>query len=159
MKKQVEFSFHVLEKTRNNAIKLIESLSLEAANAQFPGLNNTAAWNFCHALVSTQLLTRGVAGLDTGLTPDELSKFRKGSDGKVRVSQDELNQFIAFASTSLEELKAMQEKNAFDDYLPYETSYGAELRNIEEALHFVGVHEALHLGYMMAIRRASEGAK
>lgn len=150
----VEFSFYALEKTRENAIKLIESLDAEAINSQLPGFNNTAAWNFCHGVVTTLLLTCGISGLDTGLNACELAKFRKGSLGNLPVTEEEIQRFIALAKSSQDELKRMYQENTLSNFQAYETSYGVTLNSIEEALHFVGMHEALHLGYMMAIRRA-----
>ncbi len=157
MNASVEFSFYALEKTRENAVKVIESLSLETINTQFPGFNNTAGWNFCHALVTTKLLTSGISGLDTGLSVQELAKFRKGSAGTLPLTQEELTHFIQMANYSLADLRKLYESNSFGNFQAYETSFGVTLNSIEEALHFVGIHEALHLGYMMAIRRASEG--
>lgn len=157
MNASVEFSFYALEKTRENAVKLIESLSLETINAQLPGFNNTAGWNFCHGLVTTKLLTCGLSGLDTGLSTRELAKFRKGSTGSLPVTQEELTHFTKMAKYSIAELKKLYEAKAFVNFQAYETSFGISMNSVEEALHFVGVHEALHLGYMMAIRRASEG--
>lgn len=154
MQHDVAFSFYALEKTRENLVKAISSLGLEQANKQPLGFNNTAAWNFCHPIVTTHLLTLGLAGLDTGLSARELAKFRKGSSGNLPCTQEEIDRFIALASDSLETLKTTYLNGDLKNFQAYETSYGVKLSTIEEALHFVGVHEALHLGYLMAQKRA-----
>jgi len=41
----------------------------------------------------------------------------------------------------------------FVEFQRYPTSYGYELQNIEEAILFNNIHEALHLGYMMSMRK------
>lgn len=154
MEHHASFSFYALEKTRENLVKAISSLSLEQANQQPVGFNNTAAWNFCHPIVTTHLLTLGLAGLDTGLSARELAKFRKGSSGNLPCTQEEIDRFISLAKDSILTLKEAYTNGDLKNFQEYETSYGVKLTSIEEALHFVGVHEALHLGYMMAQKRA-----
>ncbi|MHB1277435.1 MAG: DinB family protein [Bacteroidia bacterium] len=154
MQEHVAFSFYALEKTRENLIKAISQLSLDQANLQPAGFNNTPAWNFCHPIVTTHLLTLGLAGLDTGLSTRELAKFRKGSSGNMPCTQEEIDRFTILASSSLDTLKTAYLNGDLKEFQAYETSYGVKLNSIEEALHFVGVHEALHLGYLMAQKRA-----
>lgn len=154
MERHVAFSFYALEKTRENLVKAIRALSLEQANQQPEGFNNTAAWNFCHPIVTSHLLTLGLSGLDTGLSARELAKFRKGSSGNLPCTQEELDRFVALASDSIATLKQAYISGDLKNFQAYETSYGVTLNNIEEALHFIGVHEGLHLGYLMAQKRA-----
>lgn len=45
------------------------------------------------------------------------------------------------------------ERGLFREFKAYQTSYGAKLKDIEQALQFNNVHEGLHLGYMMALRK------
>lgn len=151
------FSIYAIEKTRENFLAVLDSMTLEKLNKVYPGFNNTGAWNFCHAITTSLLLTSGIAGIDTGLTPREMAKFRKGSGGSAEVTPEEMERFRDLAKSSLEAIRNNYTTGVYSDYQPYETSYGVKLHSIEEALHFIGVHEALHLGYLMAIRRCSEG--
>jgi hypothetical protein len=43
------------------------------------------------------------------------------------------------------------QEGIFRHYVPYKTSYGVELNNIDDAIIFNNIHEGLHLGYMMAM--------
>ncbi|MFQ3214610.1 MAG: hypothetical protein ACI9C9_002150, partial [Marivirga sp.] len=42
----------------------------------------------------------------------------------------------------------------FQDFTVYETSFGYTINSIEEAILFNNVHEGMHLGYVMAQKRA-----
>jgi hypothetical protein len=53
----------------------------------------------------------------------------------------------------IDELERGLAENVFVQYKPYTTSYGYTLNNIEDAVRFVMVHDALHFGYAMAIRK------
>ncbi|MCO6491351.1 MAG: hypothetical protein J5I98_23235 [Phaeodactylibacter sp.] len=45
------------------------------------------------------------------------------------------------------------ERGLFQEFKACETSYGIKPNTIEEAIQFNNVHEGLHLGYMMALRK------
>ena len=45
----------------------------------------------------------------------------------------------------------------FDDYTPYTTSFGLDLKNIQDAIIFNNMHESLHYGYALALKRAIIG--
>ena len=47
----------------------------------------------------------------------------------------------------------------FSDYTPYTTSFGLDLKNIQDAIIFNNMHETLHYGYIMAQKRAILGEK
>jgi hypothetical protein len=38
----------------------------------------------------------------------------------------------------------------FPDYTAYSTSFGIDLKNIQDAIIFNNMHESLHFGYVMA---------
>ena len=42
----------------------------------------------------------------------------------------------------------------FTDYKPYTTSFGVDLKDIEDAIIFNNMHESLHYGYILAQKRA-----
>ena len=42
---------------------------------------------------------------------------------------------------------------AFESFTRYETSAGITLNSTEEAILFNNIHEGIHLGYMMGIRK------
>jgi hypothetical protein len=41
----------------------------------------------------------------------------------------------------------------FNEYKAYPTSFGVTLSEIEEAIMFNNVHEGMHLGYCIALRK------
>ncbi len=47
----------------------------------------------------------------------------------------------------------------FSDYTPYTTSFGMDLKSIQDAIIFNNMHESLHYGYIMAQKRAILGEK
>ena len=47
-----------------------------------------------------------------------------------------------------------ENKSMFDSYSEYPTSYNYTLRSIEDAINFNNIHEGVHYGYALALRKA-----
>jgi ribosome-associated translation inhibitor RaiA len=149
MKKQ----FEILSTTRNNILKAIENLSEEQLNKISEGFKNSIIWNVAHVVVTQQLLCYKVSGLQMALNDEFIDKYKKGSEVNFEVKEDE----VEYIKTKLQELpnKLQSDYNnaVFKSYTEYPTSYNVTLNNIEEAIQFNNVHEGLHLGYIMAMKK------
>lgn len=147
-------SLRVLQNTHQNMLRVLESLNDDELNQKIPGVNNTIAWNFGHAIVTCQLLVLKMSGQELQINLRQLAKFRKGADGKLSCTREELIDLSAIQQKFITDLPQLAIAGALDGYEAYETSYGVSLYDAQEAIHFSGVHAGLHLGYMMAMRRA-----
>lgn len=145
--------FKILAATRALISRTIEGLSLEQLIHIPEGYNNNIAWNFGHVLVTQKLLTYGLSKENMGLSDDILAVFRKGAKPEFKFDIDTIKYFKENYSTSVDLLKEDYENHLFDNFSPYQTSYGPTLQNIEEAIVFNNTHEALHLGYIMAMKK------
>ena len=144
----------LLLQTRKNFIKLIESHSLEQLNTIPAGYKNNLIWNFGHVLVTQQLLCYKLSGLAMKLEDEIIAKYKKGTAPSGEVDADELERLKYFALSSIDNLQNDLKAKRFEYFESYETSYGFTLENIEDAMDFNLVHESMHLGYAMAMRKA-----
>jgi uncharacterized damage-inducible protein DinB len=145
--------FDLIRQTRTRFIDLVNGLSIEELNEIPAGMNNNIAWNFGHIITAQQGLCNGLSGVELDV-PDELTAgFRKGTKPESFISQEEIDELKEYAMSCVDELEKGLSENVFVQYKTYTTSYGYTLNNIEDAVRFVMVHDALHLGYAMAIRR------
>ncbi|MCI4650885.1 DinB family protein [Phaeodactylibacter sp.] len=140
--------------TRANFIRLLSGMSLEAVNHIPEGFNNNLIWNFGHIIATQQLLTYSLSGLNPKVEDEVLAAFRKGTKPEKVHTTAELEGLKKLAVTTLDQFEADFEAGLFQTFESYPTSYGVELTNIEEAASFNALHEALHLGYAMALKRA-----
>jgi hypothetical protein len=140
--------------TRANFIRLLSGMSLEAVNHIPEGFNNNLIWNFGHIIATQQLLTYSLSGLNPKVEDEVLAAFRKGTKPEKVHTTAELEGLKKLAVTTLDQFEADFEAGLFQTFESYPTSYGVELTNIEEAAAFSALHEALHLGYAMALKRA-----
>ncbi len=149
MKKHFEY----LRVTRNNVLKLIENLDLAQLNKIPEGFNNNLAWNLGHIVATQQLLCYGLSSLSMELENDFISSYRKGSKPEGDISQADLdfmkNQMIVLA----DKVEDDYANGIFKDYKEYATSFNATLSSIEDAILFNNMHETMHLGFMIALKK------
>lgn len=144
---------HHLLQTRKNFLELVNSLTVEQLNTIPDGLNNNIIWNFGHAIVTQQLLCYNLSGNRMATNKELVHKYRIGTKPEAPVSEEEINVLKQFALELPEKMKVDMGTNLFTNYTVYTTSYHITLNNIEEAIKFNNVHEGLHYGYAMAIRK------
>jgi hypothetical protein len=147
-------SFEILNVSRNNMLNAVQGLSSEQLNKIPKGFNNNIIWNLGHVLVTQQLLNYKLSGLSCNVDDSMIQTFSKGTQPPTQVKDEEID-FIKAELVRLPQVTNEDyNKGIFKTFKAYPTSYGIELNNIEEAITFVNVHEGLHLGYIMALKRA-----
>jgi hypothetical protein len=58
------------------------------------------------------------------------------------------------APQTVDQFRQDVEKGVFREFHEYTTSFGVTISSNEEAIHFNSLHETLHLGYAMAMRKS-----
>ena len=142
-----------LRQTRSNFLKLVDGHSLATLNQIPVGFNNNLLWNLGHILVSTQLLVYKPAGLAMRIEEPIIEKYRRGSKPDGKANSAEVEQLKGLAISTLDALESDYEAGTFTQFEPYITGYGIPLNSVEDAIRFVPLHEAMHLGYSMALKR------
>jgi len=145
--------FDYLRATRNNVLKLIDNLNLAQVNEIPEGFNNNLAWNLGHIVATQQRLCYGLSGLPMDLDNEFIAKYRKGSKPEGDISQADLdfmkNQMIVLTDKMEDDFA----NGIFKEYKEYTTSYNATLTSIDDAILFNNMHEAMHLGFMIALKK------
>ncbi|MEM1220229.1 MAG: DinB family protein [Bacteroidota bacterium] len=143
----------VTRATRSNFRRIMDGLSLEQMNTIPEGFNNNILWNAGHVVATSLLLSYGLSGLEVPLGAELIPGFRKGTRPDGLYSQKELSNILALMDTTLVRLEQDYQAGIFKQFRPYETSYGVKLQTIEEGMNFNGVHEAMHLGNVLSMRK------
>ncbi|GAA4966548.1 DinB family protein [Algibacter aquimarinus] len=151
----MQFTFEVLHNIRPFFKNHIENNSLEDLNKIPNGYNNNIIWNIGHIVVTAQLLAYKLSGLPMAVSDEIVNKYRKDTKPEGPVSQDEVDEIKALLFSTAEKLESDYKNNVFKEYNAYTVSTtGNTLNNIDEALQFILFHEAMHLGYVLALVRA-----
>ena len=89
------------------------------------------------------------------VSDDLVNKYRKDTKPEAPVSQAEVDEIKALLFSAIKQLESDYKNEVFKDYSEYTVSTtGNTLTNIDEALQFILFHEAMHLGYILALVRA-----
>jgi uncharacterized damage-inducible protein DinB len=145
--------FELIRQTRTRFIDLVNGLSIEELNEIPSGMSNNIAWNFAHIITAQQGLCNRLSGVEPDVPTELTAPFNKGTKPEGFISQETIDQFKDYAVFCIDELERGLAENVFVQYTPYTTSFGYALNSIKDAVRFVMVHDALHLGYAMAIRK------
>ena len=147
------YQFQVLRTTRNNILKLAGNFSSEELNLIPSGYNNSLAWNVGHVLVTQQLLFYRLSGSKCYISDELIDKYRKGTKPTSPTGEAEMEfikqNLVSTIDYAIDDLAG----NKFGEYKAYSTSYGIELKSVSDAIVFNNIHEGLHLGYMMAMKK------
>ena len=143
-----------LQTIRKNILKVIDSLTIEELNKIPKGFNNNIIWNVAHCPVTHQLLTYFMSGSSPKIDEEIISKYKKGSKPEKEVTSAEVDKFKKLLLTSVDDINDDLENLKSSQYQPYTTSFGIELNSIEDAISFLQIHEGIHFGYILALKRA-----
>lgn len=152
MKEQLE----ILRNTRNNFAKVISSFSLEELNNTPVGFKNSLAWNYAHNIITMQLLVYGLSGKDMKINTELIDKYRKGTLPTSLMSEAELEYFKELSTSTIDDLESDYESGLFSEveFKEYPTSYGYTLTSVETAIGFNNIHEGVHFGYALAMKKS-----
>lgn len=144
--------FDILNATRNNILNSFKDLTIEQLNVVPAGFKNSIGWNVAHIVVTQQLLCYKLSGLEMSLEISFVDRFKKGSEAS-NITEGELNTIKAQLMDFPVKLEEDYETGLFKSFAEYPTSYNVTLNSIEDAIQFNNVHEGLHLGYIMAMKK------
>jgi hypothetical protein len=145
--------FDLLNITRNNMVKLLESVSEEQLFIIPSGFKNNMIWNAGHALNSQQKLIYGLAGVPLRIPESFSVLFSKGTSPAEWKEKPDVKEIKSLLVETTAYLRKDYQNSMFKSYKEYPTSYGFELKSIEDAIMFNNVHESLHMGTIMALKK------
>ncbi len=146
-------NFQTAAFNRNTFLKLLSNLSTEQLSFIPKGFNNHILWNIGHTLITEQMLTYGLSGLEMPVDTKFVKMYGKGSIPLKEVSKTAVEDIILHLIPAVQQTKKDFEKGIFKNYNEYPTSAGITLRNIEDAFTFNAFHEGIHLGIILAIKK------
>lgn len=139
--------------TRKNMLKTVTGLTLEQLNTIPKGLNNNIIWNLAHCAVTQQLLCYKLSGTAMHVTSDLVKSYAKGSKPEGDVDQAFVDAIKTRLINSVDQIRKDYDAKIFGEYKEYTTSFGVTLGSVEDAIRFNNVHEAMHLGNILVMKR------
>lgn len=145
--------FDITRKTRENLLKVIDGLSVTQMNTIPEGYTNNLVWHLGHVLATQQLIVYRLSGTEVLITDNIIDEFRKGTKPENKYTKDDISELKEMFIQVIDHSEEDYDTGAFGAFSEYPTSYGMTLKSLEEAIMFNNVHEALHLGMVMSMKK------
>lgn len=149
----MEATFKIWETSRNVYAKFFEKYTLEQLNTIPEGFSNNLVWNLGHIIVVQQALVYRLSGVPMYISEELFETYRNGSKPTGTTTQAEVDELKTLLFSLVEKTKEDYAAGTFVSYTEYTTGTGFHLASTKEAMEFNNYHEAIHLGFMMNIRK------
>lgn len=149
----METTFKIWETSRNVYAKFLENYTLEQLNTIPTGFSNNLVWNLGHIIVVQQALVYRLSGLPMYISDELFETYRNGSKPTGTTTQAEVDELKNLLFSLIEKTKEDYVAGKFVSCNEYTTGTGFHLASTKEAMEFNNYHEAMHLGFMMNIRK------
>ncbi|MBC8754225.1 DinB family protein [Kordia sp. YSTF-M3] len=150
----MNFTSTITHKNRIILKRFLEQISLADLNKIPEGFSNNIIWNIAHVVVTQQLLTYKLSGLPMHVSEELVSKYRNKTKPEGDVTQAEVDEINGLLESLLIQTEKDLAAGIFKTYTEYTVSLGTTLTNVQEAIEFNNFHEGIHLGYILALRKA-----
>ncbi len=146
--------FDILLKNRTILHTFLQNTPKEDLFKIPEGFNNNIWWNIAHVVVTPQLLLYKLSGLDFTIEEELINKYKKGTFPEGEPSQTEMEKIKTYLLSTVEQFQQDYERGTFKNFQEYMTTPKVGLDSVEDALQFNVFHEGLHLGSILALKRA-----
>jgi hypothetical protein len=151
----MQTAFDLLRHSRANYVHYLDNYSLDQLNTVPLGYKNNLIWNIGHIVATADILMYKMNGLPMQMDEPFIEAYRKGSQPEVAVNQTFVDKLRNDIEAQVVRITTDYENKVFPASVlkPYTTSFGNTLNTIEDALSFNLIHEGLHHGIMLNIRK------
>lgn len=139
---------------RNTLNKIMDRYTLEQLNKVPDGFTNNLIWNIAHVVVTQQLLVYKLADLPIMVSDELVNLYKKGTKTERPCTEEEVAEIKELLQTTVAKTEEDIANGLFTTYNEYPTSTGYVIRTNENAFAFNSFHEGIHLGYILALKKA-----
>ena len=150
----MEKTFDILLKNRKILYNFLRNTPKEDLFRIPEGFNNNIWWNIAHVVVTPQLLMYKLSGLDFTIEEELVNKYKKGTFPNGEPSEKEMEKISAYLFSTVKHIQLDYEHGKFQNFQEYMTTPKIGLSSPEDALSFNVFHEGIHLGAILALKKA-----
>lgn len=155
----MNYHFQAHRRVRKNLLSVLQETPPDELMHIPDGFNNNIYWNIAHTVATQQLLCYYLSGNPFRIDKYWIETYKKGTLPNFNVAQSEIEDLEFLLTETSRILTKDYDADFFTDYTPYTTSFGMDLKSIQDAIIFNNMHESLHYGYVLAQKRAIVGEK
>jgi len=150
----MEKVFDDIKTIRAAATGLIAHLSVDQLNKIPDGFTNNIIWNLGHMIAAQQGLCYKRGNAPLVVEESFFETYKSGTTPTDFVDEAGVEEIKTLMLSTIYQLEQDYNEGIFTDYPTFTTRYGVEISSIKEAIKFLTFHDGLHMGYIMALKRA-----
>jgi hypothetical protein len=139
--------------SRKIYLNFFDNYSSDQLNKIPDGFNNNLIWNIGHVIVVQQSVIYKGSSLPMYIPEDLFNQYKPGTKPAGTISTSEAGELKELLISLIAKTEADLQKGLFTTYNERTLSIGFHLASIKDAFEFNNYHEAMHLGYMMSIKK------
>jgi len=143
-----------IRKARLALTNITKELSIEQLNQIPTGFSNNIIWNMAHLIATQQIVCYRRAGVATVVDTEFVDAYAPGTRPERLITEEEVLRIQELFFTSLDRYELDLHAGLFDNYTAWTTRAGVDVNSINDADAFLPYHEGMHVGYVMALRKA-----
>ena len=124
LKEHMERTFHTIKTIRENFLKLISDMSIEALNEIPVGFNNNIMWNFGHIIASQQILCYKFSDNKPLIADCYISDYRNGTRPEHVIDKVEFEILKSNLLSTIDRTETDLRNNVFENFKPKLLHFG-----------------------------------
>lgn len=145
--------YKIMRTTRGYLLKEISGLNVEQMLEVPKGAVNNVLWNFGHIVYAHDRITYGACGLESDVPASYAESFKGGTSPSDWEEPPSVDEVMGHIKKGNEKIYTDYAAGAFDNYNGFEMAPGYSIDRVEEAIQFNCLHEGVHLGIILALKR------
>ncbi|UYQ95339.1 DinB family protein [Chitinophaga horti] len=145
--------FEIMRKLRAWLIDFTNDLTIEELNEVPAGFNNNIAWNLAHLVATQQNLIYRNSNVPALVEDAFIEQFKPGTKPAAFMDAAAMDNVRRMLSTHIDQTEADYNKGLFHTYNTFQNRYGIAVEKVEDVITMIDMHEGLHTGYIMALKR------
>ena len=132
----MNYHFQAHRQVRRNILEILQNTSTKDLLLIPDGFNNNIYWNIAHCVATQQLLHYYLSGNPFRIDQYWIETYKKGTLPNLNVQQSEIDDLAFLLTETSKVLMKDYDDDFFPDYTSYTTSFGLDLKNIQDAIIF-----------------------
>ena len=132
----MNYHFQAHRQVRKNLLDILQNTSHEDLLLIPDGFNNNLYWNIAHTVATQQLLHYYLSGNPFRIDKYWIETYKKGTLPNLDVQKSEVEDLEFLLTETSKILMKDYDSDFFSDYTPYTTSFGLDLKSIQDAIIF-----------------------
>ena len=139
--------------SRGYLLQVIEGISDEKMLEVPEGAVNNVLWNLGHIVHAHDRFTYGACDVESDVPASYTDLFKGGTSPSDWDEPPSIEEVMGHIKNATDKTYSDYAAGKFDNYNAFELAPSLTIRNIDEALQFNCLHEGVHIGIILSLKR------